>query len=92
MIAVDDKAHLIEKMSQNMIELKLDRSLATIPDEFSELGAELLADGNSVRLREENGILSKLLKTIYAHGFEVLDIHVKKTTLEDVFMRLTEKK
>ncbi len=92
MIEVDDKEHLMKRMSQNMIEIQLDRRLDEVPHEFSEHGVELINDGNAIRVREENQQLSKLLRSIHAHGIEVLDVHVKKTTLEEVFFRLTQNK
>ena len=90
MIEVDDKERLMKRMSQNMIEIQLDRRLDKVPQEFSGSGVELVNDGNTILMREESQQLSKLLRSIHAHGIEVLNVHVKKTTLEEVFFRLTQ--
>ncbi len=89
MIEVDDKERLMKRLSHNMIEIQLDRKLEDIPTAFSELGVELTNGGSLMRVADEGQKLSKLLKTIHAHGIEVLDVHVKKTTLEEVFFKLT---
>lgn len=89
MIEVDDKEQLMKRLSRNMIEIELDRHLEEIPSAFSELGVELAGGGNVMRVPEENQKLSQLLKTIHAHGIEVMNVHVKKTTLEEVFFKLT---
>ncbi len=92
MIEVDDKERLMKRMSQNMIEIQLDRQLDTVPQELSGYGVELANGGNTILMREENQQLSKLLRSIHAHGIEVLNVHVKKTTLEEVFFRLPQGK
>lgn len=89
MVTVEDKDRLIQKMSRNTIEVRLDRKLASVPVEFSGLGVELINGGNVVKLREEEGQLAKFLKTVHALGIDVLGVHVKRTTLEDVFRKLT---
>ena len=89
MVTVEDKNSLIRRMSHNTIEVRLDRKFETLPREFSALGVEMTNGGDTVKLREEDGQLSKFLKTVYTLGFEVLGVHVKKTTLEDVFRKLT---
>ena len=91
MIEVDDKDRLIKRMSHNTIEIKLDRQLESMPAAFSELGVELINNGGAILLREEDQLLSKILKAVHAHGIDVLGVHVKKTTLEDVFFQLTKK-
>lgn len=89
MVTVEDKGSLVRRMSHNTIEVRLDRKLESVPGEFSSLSVELTNGGDTVRLREEDGQLSKFLKAVYGLGFEVLGVHVKKTTLEDVFRKLT---
>lgn len=89
MIEVDDKERLMKRLSRNMIEIELDRQLQDIPSDFSDLGVELANGGSVMRVPDEDQKLPKLLKTIHAHGIEVLNVHVKKTTLEEVFFKLT---
>ena len=92
MIEVDDKDRLIKRMSQNTIEIKLGRQLESMPNEFSDLGVELINDGGTIRLREEDQLLAKILKAVHAYGIDVLGVHVQRTTLEDVFFQLTRSK
>lgn len=90
MRAVDEKDRLIERMSENVVDIQLNRQLAEVPQELTDYGVELVDGGSTIRMREREQVLSKLLKTIHAHGIEVLGVNVKKTTLEDVFFRLTK--
>jgi len=92
MVEVDDKDRLIKRMSQNTIEIKLGRQLESMPNEFSDLGVELINDGGTIRLREEDQLLAKILKAVHAYGIDVLGVHVQRTTLEDVFFQLTRSK
>ena len=89
MIEVDDKDNLMKRMGRNTIEITIDRKLSDIPNELSSFNIELLNGGDTIRLPEGDRSFSKLLKSIYAHGIEVLNVHVKRTTLEEVFFRLT---
>ena len=90
MIEVDDKERLMKRLSKNIIEIELDRQLQDIPSDFLDLGVELMNGGSTVRVPDEDQKLPKLLKTIHAHGIEVLNVNVKKTTLEEVFFKLTK--
>lgn len=92
MIAVDDKEKLMQRMNQDMIEIKLDRKMEIVPKDLSEMGVVVSGSGVSIRLAENNNALAKLLKTIHAHGIEVLGVEIKKTRLEDVFLELTKTK
>lgn len=92
MVEVDDKEQLMKRLSKNMIEIQLDRRLENIPSDLSELGIELANGGSLVRVPDEEQKLPRLLKTIHAHGIGVLDVHVQKTTLEEVFFKLTSNK
>lgn len=89
MLEVASKEELLKRMSRNVVEIELDRQLEDIPSDFSDLGVELV-QRNTIRMADENQKLSRLLKTIHAHGIEVLNIQVKKTTLEEIFFRLTQ--
>ena len=90
MIEVDEKERLLKRMSQDMIEIKLDRKLEQIPLDLSRFGAELVNEGDTLRLRDQDQMLSKFLKAVHAHGVDIVNVHVKKTTLEEVFIRLTQ--
>ena len=89
MIEVDDKDRLIKRMSKNTIKIKLGRQLESMPSEFSDLGVELIDNGEAIRMREEDQLLPKILKAVHAYGIDVLGVDVTKTTLEDVFFQLT---
>ncbi len=91
MIEVDDKEKLLKRMSRDIIEIQLDRQLQDLPNDFAALGVEIVNGGDTIRMPDENQKLSKLLKTIHAHGIEVLNVNVKKTTLEEVFFKLTRR-
>ena len=90
MIEVDDKIQLMKRLGQTEIAIHLNRKLESVPDGFSNLGVELVNGGATIWLRGEvDQVFSKLLKSIHAHGAEILDVHIKRATLEEVFFRLT---
>ncbi len=90
MIEVDDKANLIKRLGQTEIEVQLKERMALIPDELAALNVELSSAGDTIRLRDTGDqVFSKLIKAIHAYGVDILDIHVKRATLEEVFFRLT---
>ena len=88
-VALDDKSRLIERMSQDTIEITLNRRLDMLPAEFLKLGVEMTEDSNTITLRNKDGELSALLKAVHRLEMDVVNVHVKKTTLEDVFRKLT---
>ena len=90
MIEVDDKVQLMKRLGQTEIAIHLNRKLESVPDGFSNFGVELTNGGNTLWLRGEvDQVFSKLLKSIHAHGAEILDVNIKRATLEEVFFRLT---
>ena len=92
MVEVDEKNNLIKRIGHDTIEIQLDRTLPTMPESFSELGAELMQGGTIIQLPQENQQFSKLLWLIHAQGIDILNINSKKTTLEEVFIHLTRNK
>lgn len=90
MIEVDDKIQLMKRLGQTEIAIHLNQKWESIPDGFSDFGVELANGGSTLWLRGEvDQVFSKLLKSIHAYGAEILDVHIKRATLEEVFFRLT---
>src|SRR3989338_9617296 len=75
MIEVDDKERLMKRLGHNMIEIQLDRKLEAVPLNLSDFGAELANGGDTIRLREQDQLLSQLLKAIHTCGVEVGNVH-----------------
>ena len=90
MIEVDDKIQLMKRLGQTEIAIHLNQKLEAVPEGFAGSAIELGNGGSTVWLRGEvDHVFSKLLKSIHAHGAEILDVHIKRATLEEVFFRLT---
>jgi ABC-2 type transport system ATP-binding protein len=90
MIEVDDKIQLMKRLGQTEIAIHLSQKIEAVPEGLSDLGVELTNGGSTLYLRGDvDKGFSKLLKSIHAHGVDILDVHVKRATLEEVFFRLT---
>jgi ABC-2 type transport system ATP-binding protein len=96
-IALGSPRELQEKNAeQSGIEIKLTRPLddRTIPNFADAIQSSVSNDGVklSVRSRHPARTLVELVKWIDAQGYELEDVHLKRPTLEDVFIEMTGKK
>jgi len=96
-IALGSPRELQEKNAeQSGIEIKLSRPLddRTIPNFADAIQSSVSNDGVklSVRSRHPARTLVELVKWIDAQGYELEDVHLKRPTLEDVFIEMTGKK
>jgi ABC-2 type transport system ATP-binding protein len=96
-IAIGTPRELQQKAAeQSAIEITLAAALRE--DTFPKLGADaetkIDADRKhlTVRSRQPARTLVDLVKWIDAEGYELVDVHLRRPTLEDVFIELTGKK
>ena len=96
-IALGSPRELQEKsVEQSGIEIKLTRPLEgrAIPTFADAIQSSVSNDGVivSVRSRHPARTLVELVKWIDGQGYELEDVHLKRPTLEDVFIEMTGKK
>ncbi len=96
-IALGTPRELQEKSAtQSGIEARLDRPVPAGPlPEFAESLRTLLSDDRrslTISSKRPAKTLVELVKWIEAQGLELEDVHLKRPTLEDVFIELTGKK
>lgn len=88
-VALEKTQTLLETMGHHGMMIYLDRPLAAVPPAFHPFAVELVADGKAIRFRNGEGKLDALLKAIHAEGFQVRNIEIEKSTLEEVFLDMT---
>ncbi len=89
-IAIDNKDDLIEQLHKNNLDLTLTKPIEAIPDLLKKHKAFLL-DDNKIRIVcEENASKREILKDVEKAGLEVKTEEVTKSSLEDIFIDLTE--
>ncbi len=96
-IAIGSPRELQQKSAnQSSIEIALNKPLPAGPlPEWPEAIRSLVSDDRShltINSRHPARTVVELVKWIDARGFELEDIHLKRPTLEDVFIELTGKK
>lgn len=91
-IALDPTAALIRKMVRDQVELDLHSPLPELPKELAFLEVRLRNGGRQLQFEEREGVVPKTLKVLYERGIDVERIDVKRPTLEDAFLKLTQKK
>jgi len=89
-IALDDKDHLIEQLHKNNLDITLTKPIEAIPEPLKKYKAFLL-DDNKIRIVcEEKASKREILKDVEKAGLEVKTEEVTRSSLEDIFIDLTE--
>jgi len=82
-------------LGQSVIEVHCEQPLPSDPPVFSETGKQVITDDRksiTVSSSRPARTLVDLVKWIDQQGIELSDIHLKRPTLEDVFIELTGKR
>lgn len=88
---MDRTENLIRKMSGDQVELYLKNRLQEIPASLAGLPVHLEEAGTRLRFEDKKDVIGQVLKAVHDIGMEVEKIDVRKPTLEDAFLKLTEK-
>lgn len=92
-IARGSPAQIIDSLgTASIVSLKVDGKANTdFLREIPGVGWIQIQGSHHIQLgmRDTHGVLPTLLSTLGAHGLAVLDIHIHRPTLEDVFVTLT---
>jgi ABC-2 type transport system ATP-binding protein len=92
LILAQEKAALMSTLGKKQLTLQLSSPLSALPRELAELGMTLKADGTELEYtlesHDQNANLPALLARVTGLGIGFKDIQTKKSSLEDIFVRL----
>ncbi len=91
MIAVDPTKTLIRKMAADQIELLLKKPLSEVPSELAAFDVERVNGGLKLQFEEKEGAVPQVLEFLHKKGIEIERIDVRHPTLEDAFLKMTQK-
>ncbi len=92
LLVVEDKDVLLSRHGAKVLRLSLARPLAALPAPLAAAGARLEAGGSVVSFEASGGdALGPLLAAVAEEGLAVRDVETRRTTLEDVFVRLVSR-
>jgi ABC-2 type transport system ATP-binding protein len=91
-IALEDKASLMERLSQEVFEITLEAPVSDLPSPLEEYtitkelnGRRLIIQGAPPR------DLPRILRALEARGYALADINLKRRSLQEIFLQLTGK-
>ena len=90
MIALDDKDNLIEQLQKTSLDLTLTKPIETVPEPLKKYRAFLLDDDKIRIVCEGNDRKADILEDVQKAGLEVRREEVTRSSLEDIFIDLTE--
>ena len=89
-IALDDKDNLLEQLHKTSLDITLTEPIEAIPQPLTKYKAFLL-DDNKIRIVcEEHSSKAEILRDVEKAGLEVKREEVTRSSLEDIFIDLTE--
>jgi len=89
-IAIDNKDDLIEQLHKTNLDLTLTKPIESIPESLKKHKAFLLEDNKIRIVCEGNASKREILNDVEKAGLEVKTEEVTKSSLEDIFIDLTE--
>ncbi|HTO97588.1 MAG TPA: ABC transporter ATP-binding protein, partial [Myxococcales bacterium] len=89
LLLVEEKDALLQRHGAKTLRLVPARRLSAVPPPLAALGARLEEDGAAVSVEvPAGGTFGPFLAAAAAAGVAVKDLETRRTTLEDVFVRL----
>ncbi len=89
LVVVEEKEALLRRHGAKTLRLAVAAPLAEVPAALARLGGRLVAGGDAVAVELPAGEgFGPALAAAAAAGLEVKDVETRRTTLEDVFVRL----
>jgi ABC-2 type transport system ATP-binding protein len=94
LLLVEDKQTLMQNLGRKQLIVELRDAIKSIPAALDSYDLELLEDGQRLAysydtLSEHTGITA-LLQAISAEGLSLRDLHIKQSSLEDIFVDLVK--
>jgi ABC-2 type transport system ATP-binding protein len=96
-VLVEEKRELMRKFGQTLVTLGLRQPLAAVPPGFDGQSAILSEDGSTLTFtlageNDEEGGAADLLKRLGSAGIDFKTIDMHRSSLEDIFVGLVEKR
>ncbi len=89
LLVVEDKRTLLSRHGTRTLRLALAAPLSSAPAALAALGARLVDGGGALEVEVPPGATAgPVLAAVTAAGLAVADVETRRTTLEDVFVRL----
>jgi ABC-2 type transport system ATP-binding protein len=89
LLLVEDKVALLRRHGARTLRLALDRPVDGVPPSLAALGARPAAGGGALEVELPPGAAAgPVLAAAAAAGVGIVDVETRRTTLEDVFVRL----
>jgi ABC-2 type transport system ATP-binding protein len=89
LLVVEEKDALLSRHGVRTMRLTLAAPVAAIPPPLAALGARLLVRGGALEVEvPPGGTAGPVLQAVAAAGMSIADVETRRTTLEDVFVRL----
>src|SRR5690606_752520 len=96
LLLVEPKHELMQSFGEKKLTLYLQHPQDSIPEHLSQLGLQLSDDGHSlhyVYAKEQTGLsVIELMNTVEQSGIVISDVDTHRSSLEDIFVSLMEKK
>ncbi len=94
LLLVEDKLTLMQNLGRKQLIIELREAINEIPTSLKQYDLELLDDGQQLgysydTLSEHTGITA-LLQAISAAGLSLRDLHIRQSSLEDIFVALVK--
>ena len=88
----DTKEKLLHRIDNKRLTILLDQNLEALPENMCTSGWEQL-DPRRLRIayRPSEAAVASLLRVVQMNGLTIADLTTEETTLEDVFLQLTQK-
>ncbi|MEP2530051.1 ABC transporter ATP-binding protein [Shimia sp.] len=94
LLLVEEKAALMKRLGQKVLQIDLQTGIAQVPEALSEYDLELIEGGQALRYsydtRGERTGITQLLSDLSAVGLNLKDIQTEQTSLEDIFVGLVK--
>ncbi|MCE9650106.1 MAG: ABC transporter ATP-binding protein [Parvibaculum sp.] len=96
-VLVEEKRELMRKFGQTLVTLGLKQPLAAVPSGFHGQSAALSEDGSTLTFtlageNDDEGGAADLLKRLASAGIDFKTIDMHRSSLEDIFVGLLEKR
>jgi ABC-2 type transport system ATP-binding protein len=89
LLVVEEKDALLRRHGAKTLTLALSRPIEATPPPLAAIGARLLAGGAAIEVEVPGGTpAGPVLAAVASAGLAVADVDTRRTTLEDIFVRL----
>ena len=92
-VANEPTQTLLQRIDERELVLRLDRSVAGVPEGLRGFQTKTLADNElSVRYSASLHRVDEVLSAVHGAGYGILDLTMREADLEDIFISLTSRK